>query len=80
MQMVDHVPVCRGVQHVLFYSLPQHAAYYAELANMLDTSVSEHGTVEALYTEFDYLALCRTVGEKRTRCMLSDGDASFLFT
>ena len=72
--------VCRGVQSILFYSLPQHAAFYSELVNMLDTNVTEHGTVEALYTEFDYLALCRIVGEKRTRRMLADGSASFLFT
>jgi U3 small nucleolar RNA-associated protein 25 len=71
---------CRGIQNVFFYSLPQHATYYSELVNMMDTNASEHGTVEALYTEFDYLALCRIVGEKRTRRMLSENAASYLFT
>ena len=71
---------CRGVKSVLFYSLPTHGHYYPEIVNMLDASAAEHGTVEALFSEFDLLALRRVLGDKRAARMLADDALSFLFT
>ena len=47
---------------------------------MLDASAAEHGTVEALFSEFDLLALRRVLGDKRAARMLADDALSFLFT
>ena len=64
---------------MLFYSLPMHGHYYAELVNMLDGG-AERGTIEALFTPFDYLPLARILGATRASRVLKDSANSFLFT
>jgi Utp25, U3 small nucleolar RNA-associated SSU processome protein 25 len=68
------------MQSILFYSLPTHGTFYPELVNMLEQAATEHGSVEALFSQFDFLALSRVLGDKRAARMLADDAASFLFT
>ena len=61
----------KGVQHVLFYSLPTYPEHYSDMVNMLE---GEGGAVQVLYSRWDQLALCRVVGGARAQRMLSSSD------
>ena len=50
----------KGIQNIVFYSLPDHAEYYAELVNVME---DKGGTVSALYSKYDVLKLERIVGK-----------------
>ncbi|GAM17348.1 hypothetical protein SAMD00019534_005230 [Acytostelium subglobosum LB1] len=66
----------RGVKHVVFFGLPNFASYYSEILNM----VSENeGTVMALYTQRDRMALERIVGSIRATKMLESDKSTHLF-
>jgi U3 small nucleolar RNA-associated protein 25 len=73
---------CRGIKNIVFYSLPLHGHFYSELVNMIEDSTVNRSqvAVEALFTEFDCLALNRIVGHNRCQHMLQEDAPSFLFT
>lgn len=77
-------PRVRGIKDLVFYSLPLHAHYYAELLNLLDeatgAAAATHSTVQTLFSAYDALCLTRVVGQKRAKRMLKDASNSFLFT
>jgi hypothetical protein len=56
-----------------------HGNFYSELVNMIEDTTANHVAVEALFTEFDYLSLCRIVGHRRCQHMLQEEAPSFLF-
>lgn len=81
-----HRYTLHGVHDVVFYQLPVHAGYYAELLNMmaLRSAGEEHGTVTVLFDARDALLLERVVGTRRARRMIAgdggkEGDDTFLF-
>lgn len=59
----------------MFYGLPDHAHFYAELINLVQTSGSaaagHHATITTLFCQFDALALARVVGHSRAATMLT---------
>lgn len=71
----------RGAREILFYQLPEHAAFYAELLNLLEESeAGETPTVTALFSRYDALRLERVVGAARADKMLrSRKTSTFLF-
>ena len=60
--------------------MPLHEAFFAELCNCIEDAAVSQGQVEALFTEFDFLVLSRTVGHTRAQFMVTDEAPSFLFT
>ncbi|PNH02448.1 U3 small nucleolar RNA-associated protein 25 [Tetrabaena socialis] len=81
----------RGIKDVLFYGLPEHAAFYPELLNLLEEGGgggggggggpgSHHATVTALFTRWDALALERVVGSARAARMLKGGSGTYMFS
>ncbi|EFA83988.1 Hypothetical glutamic acid-rich region containing protein [Heterostelium album PN500] len=66
----------QGIKHVVFFGLPQIAAYYSEVLNMI---TQQDGTVMALYTNRDRLALERIVGTIRSTKMLESEKSTHLF-
>ena len=77
-------------QDVLFYSLPEHAGFYSEILNLLETDGlpaaaaaaggPTHAGVSALFCKYDVLQLERVVGTGRARKMVAPGDSStFMF-
>lgn len=52
----------RGVRDVVFYAIPEHEAFYPEILSMVETGPTGHGTVQALFSAWDALALRRLVG------------------
>jgi hypothetical protein len=68
----------------VFYGLPDHAHFYAELLNLVQTSGAaaggHHATVTSLFCQFDALALARVVGAGRAAKMLAPGSSpTFVF-
>ncbi|KAI8922000.1 digestive organ expansion factor-like protein [Powellomyces hirtus] len=84
----------RGIQHLVFYGLPEYGEYYAEMVNMLESgdrkSISSGGpttgttgavvTCAALYTRYDRLKLERVVGTQRVARMCEGDKEAFMFT
>lgn len=83
--------VCRrfqikGARHIIFYSLPEYAHFYAELVNLLNVAESEEGDLGhnapsclVLYTPYERMALERIVGKKRCDHMMSSKKTTFMF-
>ena len=80
-----------GARHIIFYSLPQYTAFYAELVNMVSPSdgkdISGIGGASAaqmsctvLYTRYERMALERIVGKKRCDHMLASAKTTFMFS
>ena len=66
--------MCR-VQELIFYSLPQNPAMYAELVGMLRPAVPAsaqevHGSATSSFTQLDAIRLGLIVGSERARKML----------
>lgn len=88
-------PSRAAVQDILFYSLPAHGQYYAEVVNLLEgggsgsaataaaaaaTVGSPHATVTALFCRYDLMLLERVVGSARARRMCAKAAApTFMF-
>lgn len=83
------MPLChryrlRGAKTIVFYSLPDHAAFYPELmAGPFIPSASGKQTVEVdeadvssrvAFSKFDWLKLERVVGTEAARRMITDRD------
>ena len=64
-------------QELLIYQLPEHAHFYAELVNLLESAGPSAAapTVTVLFSRFDAARLERAVGGARAKRMLG-GDAS----
>ncbi|TPX42864.1 hypothetical protein SeMB42_g02740 [Synchytrium endobioticum] len=59
----------KGVQHIVFYSLPDHVEFYHELLNMME---DKGGTVSVLYSKYDVLKLERVVGTRVAQDIMED--------
>ena len=75
----------RGIKDIIYYQLPEHQQYYAELANFMDNSAVT-GTVNVVYTQRDAMRLERVVGTNRAKRMLDKkagggegGGSTFVF-
>ncbi|KAL4445727.1 hypothetical protein ABPG77_008926 [Micractinium sp. CCAP 211/92] len=71
----------RGAQDILFYQLPEHADFYAELLNLLEEGATgETPTVTVVFSKYDALRLERVVGSARSSKMLKQRKTgTFLF-
>ncbi|WIA34691.1 hypothetical protein OEZ86_013004 [Tetradesmus obliquus] len=80
----------RGIQDIMFYGLPEHAHFYSELVNLVQSggpgggagaaAGGHHATITALFCQFDALALSRVVGQGRAAKMLAAGSTpTFVF-
>jgi U3 small nucleolar RNA-associated protein 25 len=71
----------RGAKHIIFYSLPEYAHFYAELVNLLRESddISESISCTVLFTKYEKMALERIVGPQRCNHMLSSSKTMFMF-
>jgi U3 small nucleolar RNA-associated protein 25 len=72
------------LQDIVFYGLPDHAHFYAELVNLVQTGGAaaggHHATITSLFCAFDALALGRVVGASRAAKMLTPGSSpTFVF-
>ncbi|RUP44070.1 hypothetical protein BC936DRAFT_149979 [Jimgerdemannia flammicorona] len=77
----------RGAHHMVFYALPDHPRFYAEIVNFLTlrgtgVSAAEESTFScsALFSKYDVLKLERIVGTERARKMCAGGRNMFMFT
>ena len=77
----------RGVREVHFYSLPEHAGYYAEMLGFLGAEEAAAGAAavaapssSAVFSRLDALQLERVVGTARAKKMLTpDAPSTFMF-
>ncbi|BEJ14162.1 hypothetical protein CspHIS471_0313360 [Cutaneotrichosporon sp. HIS471] len=80
----------RGARTLVFYSLPEHAAFYAEFLAMPFVAARGAGEVDedvdpadvrahTLFSRFDVLRLERVVGHTDARKMLASGETRFEF-
>eukprot|EP00850_Spirogloea_muscicola_P019980 SM000203S06156 [mRNA] locus=s203:172171:178779:- [translate_table: standard] len=67
----------RGIQELIFYSLPDNAHFYAELLNLLEGAANPRCTV--LFTKFDKLQVERIVGSTRASRLLHSENRTFMF-
>lgn len=77
-----HRYTLHGARDIVFYQLPCHARYYAELLNMvaLRDAADKHATVTVLFDGRDALQLERVVGTSRAKRMLVPGEQdTFMF-
>ncbi|KAJ2160939.1 rRNA-binding ribosome biosynthesis protein utp25 [Coemansia sp. RSA 552] len=74
----------KGIHHLVFYSLPDHAHYYSEMVNLMLTKNDEAASAEnlsclALYTKYDQLKLERIAGTRTVPQLLSGERSQFTF-
>lgn len=81
----------RGARTLVFYSLPEHAAFYAEFLAMPFVAARGAGSevdgdvdaadvrAHTLFSRFDVLRLERVVGHADARKMLGSGESRFEF-
>lgn len=81
-----HRRFIRGVQDILFYSLPSHSNFYYEIVNFLEPQGggglvpgTSHGKVSVMYDKYEALTLERTVGAARAAKMLKGSTSTFMF-
>eukprot|EP00898_Chlorokybus_atmophyticus_P001794 jgi/Chlat1/2615/Chrsp178S02458 len=67
----------RGIKDIVFYSLPEHSNYYAEIINLLEGG--QNPTSLVLFSRFDAFALERVVGTARSKRMLKSEKSTFMF-
>ena len=78
----------RGVREVHFYSLPDHAGFYAEMLGFLGdgdgrsaASTANAPSATAVFSRLDALTLERVCGSARAKKMLApDANSTFIFT
>ena len=78
----------RGVREVHFYSLPDHAGFYAEMLGFLgdgdgrsSASTASAPSATAVFSRLDALRLERVCGSARAKKMLApDANSTFIFT
>ncbi|RKP33519.1 hypothetical protein BJ085DRAFT_22753 [Dimargaris cristalligena] len=76
----------RGIQHVVYYGLPQHNHYYPELINFMALTNATKGafdaedwTCTALFTNYDLQQLERVVGTDVAKKMVVGAKSVFTF-
>ena len=68
----------RGIHHIVFYSLPNYPEFYPELVNLLEEASKVQGvTCTVLYSQYDALALCRIVGNRQAKAMITAQDSVY---
>eukprot|EP00899_Mesostigma_viride_P026479 jgi/Mesvir1/7015/Mv09147-RA.1 len=67
----------RGIRELIFYSLPEHSHFYAEILNLLEGQDNLSCTV--LFNRFDNLQLERIVGSSRATRMIKSDKNVFMF-
>lgn len=67
----------RGIKDLIFYSLPEHAEFYAEITNMMEGL--ENPSSSVIFSSFDNLKLERVVGTSRANKMLNSENSTFMF-
>ena len=68
----------RGIRDIIFYSLPDHAHFYSELLNMIDTSSIQQPTATIMFSKYDNMQLSRIVGPGRAKEMMSSETDTFM--
>lgn len=68
--------------HIVFYSLPIYPEFYPEVVNLLGEMAKTEGvSCTVVYSNYDTLPLCRVVGTRQAKAMLTAQDNVFtLFT
>jgi U3 small nucleolar RNA-associated protein 25 len=84
-----HRHLIKGVRHLIFFGLPEHADFYSEQVNLLETSneseeddLTAATTVSsclALFTKYDAHSLERVVGSSNCNRMVSSEKSTFMF-
>ncbi len=76
----------RGINHLIFYELPNYAEYYSSFCNFLpDPKRFKNGTAQenfsstVLYSKFDLQKLCAIVGYQRTSHMINSEKSVHMF-
>ena len=65
----------RGICHIVFYSLPIYAEFYPELVNLLSEMAKvESVSCTVVYSNYDCLPLCRVVGTRQAKAMVTSQD------
>lgn len=68
-------------QEILFYQLPDHAAFYSDLISLAGTvGAGEAATALVMFSPCDMLALERIVGTTRARKLLKSERKLFIFS
>ncbi len=68
----------RGICHLIFYSLPIYAEFYPELVNLLGELAKVEGvSCTVVYSSYDALPLCRIVGTRQAKAMVTAQDNVF---
>ncbi len=68
----------KNIHHIVLYSLPEYATFYAEWLNGLPVSSEVATSVLTLYTRYDRIQLERIVGTTRAHHMLTAPSAVHL--
>ena len=66
----------RGIQHIIFYALPEYERFYVELLSSLE---GQNASCTVLFTPLDVLSLERVVGYSRCIKMIKSNKAAFMF-
>jgi len=77
----------RGIRHLIFLGLPEHAQFYADQVNLIITATSLNDDGEslagssclALFTRFEAYALERITGSANSSRMIKGDKATFMF-
>ncbi|GBB95965.1 hypothetical protein RclHR1_02650036 [Rhizophagus clarus] len=75
----------KGIHHVIFYALPDHAHFYSELLNSIQSSSSgknsnEKFTINVIFSKFDKLRLERVVGSAKVDKILQGEKKVYMFS
>ena len=72
------------MHHIIFYGLPDHANYYPEIVNRIETESAhangESATVTLIVNPFDRLKMDRIFGQRKTEKILKSRKDTFLLT
>jgi len=69
-------PRYRGIQHLVFYGLPENPQFYPELLNLLQ---GDNTTCVCLFSKYDRFKLERIAGPERCGRMISSDQPTFMF-
>lgn len=75
----------RGINHIIFYELPNYAEFYSSFCNFLPdpkrfkNSALENFSSTTLYSKFDAQRLCAVVGHQRASHMINSDKSVHMF-
>ncbi|CAB4378929.1 unnamed protein product [Rhizophagus irregularis] len=75
----------KGIHHVIFYALPDHAHFYSELLNSIQSSSSDKNsnekiTINVIFSKYDKLRLERVVGSGKVSKILQGEKKIYTFS